>query len=73
MNMDWISVKDRFPEDRIAVLGFCVNLDDHIEWNGIVHVYFERSTGWKRCELFDKKPIKVFYWNKDFKKPEEFM
>lgn len=60
--MEWISVEDRLPDIRKAMLGYCVSNDEDMEWCGIIQVYFSPNTGWKRCELYDEKPVHVLYW-----------
>lgn len=70
--MEWISVRDDLPKEKDSVLGICHSSNDEMDWIGIVQVYFDREEGWRRCELYDKKPLRVFFWTKDFEQPKQF-
>lgn len=60
--MEWKHCSNELPKETRSYLGFCVNEDDDIEWVGFVQVYFNPFTGWHRCELYDKKPVRVIQW-----------
>jgi hypothetical protein len=45
-HMNWISVENELPKEKARFLAKCQN----DQWTGIVDVFFDPHTGWKRCE-----------------------
>lgn len=67
--MEWISVFEQLPQDRILKLLFVIAPHPSIgnnecTWRGIISGYFTRSQGWKIP--YDSKDttcnIQVLYW-----------
>lgn len=72
--MDWISVKDKLPEDDVKVLCLIVGWDDYpLSLNGtpeIVGGAFNRKWGWSKSFGCQFSP--VTHWMPLPKFPEEY-